>query len=612
MSERSQVRSNQLITTYGPGAMVDLPDKSVIVAGLHEWRYKLDKLCIIKEPRLAAKVGRLLGRPTVELRSPPPSEDLRFEKGQVQPAVTGYVFPHWFIVQNTSKTKDGHRRRRLVHRDRLKGNGRFHDPDEKKDKSVVPIRFVRACCKGHVGDVDWQGFVHRNAKVCLQDLWIEERGTTGDLSEMWIVCECGDNRCMREAAQHDMNPLGLCNGSRPWLDDRDVFCGESNRLLLRNASNAYFPQILPVISIPDSMAETDVVVLEQWDNFLQFVKTEERLNEERQRPLLTQLLAPFSNVEILASIERVRNGQAAAAVARSVKDIEFEALARAKAEATTDQPDGDFFARRLEPARWQAPWLSALEKVVLVHRLREVTALVGFTRFDSAGPDVSGELDIEVERAPITYDNPKWIPAIENRGEGVFLQFRKEAIEEWLAREKVQHRTDQLQAGFDAWLKDHPGVQVTFPGTAYVMLHSLAHLLITAISLECGYPASSLRERIYAPIPGRAEMTGCYGILLFTGSSDAQGTLGGLVYAARDIKRHLSRACQLATLCSNDPVCSSHIPGHGSVEQLSGSACHGCLYISETSCEQFNRYLDRSLVVSTIEQLGCEFFTQAS
>jgi hypothetical protein len=117
-----------------------------------------------------------------------------------------------------------------------------------------------------------------------------------------------------------------------------------------------------------------------------------------------------------------------------------------------------------------------------------------------------------------------------------------------------------------------------------------------------------LRERIYAPVAGGSDMSDCYGILIFTGSSDAQGTLGGLVHAARDLKRHLIRACQLGSLCSNDPVCSSHTPGQGSVEQLSGSACHGCLYISETSCEQFNRYLDRSLVVSTIDRLGCQFF----
>jgi hypothetical protein len=610
MSERSQLRSNQLITTFGPGAMVDLPDKSVIIAGLHEWRYKPDKPCIVKEPRLAAKVGRTLKPPrlTMELRCPPPAEDLRFQRGQVQPAVAGYIFPHWFIVQKTEKTKASHRRRRLVHRDELKSNGRFPDPDEKKDKSVVPVRFVRACCKGHVGDIAWRTFVHRGEKPCQMPLWVEERGTSGDLSEIWIVCECGDVRCMREAAEKDTHPLGKCNGSRPWLDDKDISCDQWNRLLLRNASNAYFPQLLPVISIPDSMAEVDVVVLELWDNYLQFVKTAERLDEERQKPALTERLKPFTNQELLASLERIRSGEAAAAVARSVKDVEFEALARARAEAATDEPDGDFFARVLDPSRWQAPWLAMIEKVVLVHRLREVTALVGFTRFDSAGPDISGELDLDVERAPLI-DNPKWMPVVENRGEGFFIQFRKEAIEEWEQKKPdVKARKETLAAGFQAWLKDHPDIKAPFPGIAYMMLHSLSHLLITAISLECGYPASSLRERIYAPNPKNAEMNGCYGILIFTGSSDAQGTLGGLVHAARDIRRHITRACQLGMLCSNDPVCSSHTPGQGSVEQLSGSACHGCLYISETSCEQWNRYLDRSLIVSTIERLGCEFF----
>jgi len=43
------------------------------------------------------------------------------------------------------------------------------------------------------------------------------------------------------------------------------------------------------------------------------------------------------------------------------------------------------------------------------------------------------------------------------------------------------------------------------------------------VALECGYPASSIRERIYA-IPSVG-----YGVLLYTGSSDAEGTLGGLI-----------------------------------------------------------------------------------
>lgn len=609
MADRAQLRSNQLISTFGPGAMVDMPDQSVIIAGLRGWNYKADKPGIIHEPRLAAKIGKLQNppRPTIELRCPPPAEDLRYQKGHTQPGVKGYIFPHWFIVQKVEITREKHRRRKLVLRDKIESNGKVKDERNVACLSVVPVRFVRACCKGHVGDIDWRRFAHKSGQICMMDLWFEERGTTGDLSELWVVCECGEKRCLRDAADRESKSLGKCNGSRPWLDDIDPNgCDQTNRLLQRNASNAYFPRLLPVISIPDSVGAVDKVVLERWDENFSLVESLGDVARERKRPSLTEKLQLFTDAALWESVQRIKAGNFGGAVERSVKDVEFEALVNAPAAAATDMPDGDFFARLLAPDRWQAPWLSAIERVVLVHRLREVTALVGFTRFDSAGPDISGELDINVTPAPLI-DDPKWIPAVENRGEGIFVQFSAEAIASWREKPEVKERSDELNAGFKKWLKDHEGSKAVFPGVAYLMLHSLSHLLITAISLECGYPASSLRERIYAPIPGKDEMKDCYGILIFTGSSDAQGTLGGLVHAARDIRRHLTRACQLGSLCSNDPVCSSHRPSQNSGEELAGAACHGCLYISETSCEQFNRYLDRSLVVSTIDRLGCEF-----
>jgi hypothetical protein len=197
----------------------------------------------------------------------------------------------------------------------------------------------------------------------------------------------------------------------------------------------------------------------------------------------------------------------------------------------------------------------------------------------------------------------------ENRGEGIFIQFKGAAIKAWEDRAEVNRRAKEIEGAYNRTNASTQSKAASFPGAAYLMLHSLSHLLMTSISLECGYPSSSLRERIYAPNPDRAEMTGCYGILIYTSSSDAQGTLGGLAAAARDIERHLRRACEMGRLCSNDPVCASHRPGEGSLDSASGSACHGCLFISETSCEQFNRFLDRSLVVQTIENLGCEFFT---
>ena len=135
----------------------------------------------------------------------------------------------------------------------------------------------------------------------------------------------------------------------------------------------------------------------------------------------------------------------------------------------------------------------------------------------------------------------------------------------------------------------------------YILLHSLSHLLLTAVSLECGYPASSLRERVYAR-PGH------YGILIYTGSPDTEGTLGGLVQAGREAPKHLRRAIELAALCSNDPVCAYHRPTEHDHQLLNGAACHGCLLIAETSCEQRNEFLDRALVTATVEALGAEFF----
>ena len=158
-----------------------------------------------------------------------------------------------------------------------------------------------------------------------------------------------------------------------------------------------------------------------------------------------------------------------------------------------------------------------------------------------------------------------------------------------------------LFRGFELWKADREGSSRQIPGLPYYMLHTLSHLLMTAIALECGYPSSSIRERVYASSRG-------FGILIYTGSSDAEGTLGGLVETGRSIRDHLHKALELASLCSNDPVCACHEPGQHDPLLLHGAACHGCLLISETSCEQQNDFLDRALVVPTVESGAAALF----
>jgi len=591
---KPQIRSSQLITTFGPGAMVDLPDDAVIIAGLDQWRYsKHSPVPVIEEPRLQRKLETLLGVQGISLRTPPPA----IEERGFTPDIAAYRFPEWFIVQHPQITSKGYRSRRLVHLNDLERR-KFRDDDGRR-YAVVPVRFVRACRRGHVGDIDWHAFVHGTDGGCRRELFVEERGTSGDLDSIWIRCACGAQRVMSQAARLDLRALGSCNGARPWLGPGTrERCGEPNRLLIRSASNAYFPQLLSVISIPDTAEEVDRAVSALWDRYFAAVETAEQLAFVLKMPEVAQHLEDFTREKVIDAIQRVRDG--GSVEDRLVKEVEFEALSEASEEIGTDEPEGDFFARSLPEEAWKAPWMEALERVVLVHRLREVVAQVGFTRFEAAAPDIQGELDMEVQRAPLALD-VSWLPAVENRGEGVFLQFRGDAVEAWLSKPAVCRRDTVLQQGFNYWLADHEGSRRQYPGLAYYMLHSLSHLLLTAISLECGYPASSLRERVYAS-PGQ------YGLLLYTGSPDAEGTLGGLVEEGRRIKYHMRRALDMGALCSNDPVCAFHAPTEHGHQPLLGSACHGCLLISETCCEQHNDFLDRALVIPTVEATGAEFF----
>src|SRR6266446_9065385 len=179
--------------------------------------------------------------------------------------------------------------------------------------------------------------------------------------------------------------------------------------------------------------------------------------------------------------------------------------------------------RRLPEHAWRRSKRSdGIQAVIQLHRLREVRALVGFTRFEAVTPDIAGEYETDVQRAQIALE-PQWFPAVENRGEGVFVQLRPGAVKSWLTRPAVKPRLDALASGHQRWMKDRKS-QRPFPGGPYVLLHTLSHLLIQSLAMRCGYPASSIRERIYADGPADR-----FGILLYTGSPDAEGTLGGLV-----------------------------------------------------------------------------------
>ena len=400
--------------------------------------------------------------------------------------------------------------------------------------------------------------------------------------------------------------LGRCDSSQQWLGPAtapDERCTESSRLLIRTASNAYFPQKLSVISMPDRGQALHAAVGRIWDSHLQVVHDRAMLTQSSRESPKWRRLWPASTTRRLWKRSSPGRAGQDGPPQRKIKVAEFELLSCGQPTIGKNEHDSVFYAEDYPKDQWKTDLTKDLERVVIVHRLREVTALVGYTRFDYISPDIDGEFDLNL-RPGETGHQHKLGPCHREQGRGPVSpvqQGRDGSMEAAIRRRRAGRRNSSEVWNSGAWNRTF---KVEFSSVPLTSCFTRSRICcINAISLECGYPASSIKERIYAN-----EDQG-YGILLYTACADSMGTLGGLANAAKSIGHYLKAALEMGQLCSNDPICAQHDAGDANERRyLQGAACHGCLLISETSCELFNDFLDRSFVVPTVACLGAEFF----
>ncbi|KQN40835.1 hypothetical protein ASG37_03445 [Sphingomonas sp. Leaf407] len=618
---RPTLRQSQLITGFGPGAMVDLPTRSVIIGGLDLWHMReRGSWRPIHEPRAVAVLetllragGRLDDGVRLSLRTPPAHDEGANGRAD-PPGIEARIFPAWFVARDAEVVGDVRRRRLVRWRDlNPRGRADFVDDDGRR-KAVTPIRFVAGCRKGHLQDIDWTFAVHIGSPDrCAQPLWLEEQGTSGSPAATRIVCDCGAALSLRDA--QTKGRFGPCRGRRPWLrTDEPGGCSEDLRFLTRTATNSYFPQVLTVISLPAAEDELTRLIEQHMDAIGWVERTAEMAIARRANPAVGAALAGWSDAEIVGRIGQLRaTGQQN--LDKAPKVAEFDLLASGLAEIGSDHAEARLHARTLPREAWDGnrARLAPIASVVSVHRLREVSCLYGFTRFEAAPTAIDGDLEelyLAVEGAALA-DHLEWLPAVEQLGEGIFLRFDPAVMRDWLSRPEVARRHDLLYRGWDRWRDGQiGGDRLRFPTLAYYAIHSLSHALLNEIALECGYPATSLKERLYALLDPDGER---YGLLLYTASTGAGGTLGGLTAVVPRLGAIIERALDRLALCSGDPICTEHDPdSHMDERALSGAACHSCLLVAETSCEARNLYLDRTLATATVLDHGAALFGQAT
>lgn len=596
------LRRSQVITIHGPGAIVDFRSGgagiSVVAAGLDQWDERAAPAGLahpqtISEPRLEKELG------VDGFRLPPVARQTRpGEFAKDAGSLVGARFPTWLQCPNCHLLRPAH-----------KWTANPGDPalqcatcSRPKDPShVVPARFVVACPYGHLNDFPWHYWLGGHAESCTRkgDLKLEGGATAGLAGYVLSCTECGNRRSMEGCFGTEWLQAIPCEGRRPWLAAEPEECPTTKpghkrgsadlpSVLQRGASNLYFSVLESAIDIPPWSEALQKRLGIYWSKLVKADDAKlKRLIEDLELDALTEMPTDKLLVEIKKRRARLESPE------RNLRLEEYEQLTRHEKPHETQE----FAIRPAEPPRELQRWLG---KVVQVTRLREVRALYGFTRIQ---PPL-GRKDKRL--AKIAASPKNWLPAVENRGEGIFLALNREALNRWESLENVRARAALRHAAYAADWKRRGG-EGPPPRTIsarFLLLHGLAHALIRQLSLDCGYSSASLRERLYADT-GTFDMAG---LLVFTASPDADGTLGGLVRQGEpeSIVRLLENGLAAMSWCSSDPLCIEGI--HTLTDPLSGAACHACLLAAETSCEEFNRLLDRALLVGTPKDPSLGFF----
>ncbi|MEV6157793.1 DUF1998 domain-containing protein [Nonomuraea sp. NPDC052129] len=640
-------RPSSLLYTYGPGSIMDLPNFTVMPAGLDDWERiwaRRDGVPEIKAPRLREVVRMMLGTTDVQLRPHPwqPKRSNRSAEGD-DLGVPSRIFPQWmrctgcdmlgglaqFEYTNTHPFRPDLAIFEHVGCPGRRGEKRQKQTSGKKSRRpAVPARYLLVCEQGHLDEFPYDHWVH-HWQACPEAerpvLKMTDR-TAGKGASATIQCAaCQARRPMNEA-QNDRRKLPGCRGRHPHLDAfEDNECGLETRLMLVGASNLWFPATQSIIVMPETKDEQatsraddvrtalgeDLADAATWPkSALRRLLGSQGIDlsgdsDDELDALLVAAAQPVVTVERQA--ERLRDWDPVDLLVPEWIYLQKDPLG----PGHRDEASGLVLSWRDRDAHLP----KKITRVLAVEKLRKVNALVGFTRVD----DMDRAGDLPSRLVPLTRKRPKWTVATEDRGEGIFLQLDEAAVADWeghvlKSRLWAAHR-DANRRNF--WRRFSETAKSVEPDSRlkpprYWLVHTLAHVIIREAAMTCGYGAASLSERLYA-WPAAEGRPPSAGLLICTTASDSDGTLGGLVQLSQPerLAELVNGALYRAERCSSDPICANRTP-RDNEDFLHGAACHCCAMASETSCERANRFLDRRFLLDLPCGEGLGFFDHVS
>lgn len=603
------LRRDSLISPWGVGAIVPFPhDESLMVAGLDWWFDKYHSFAdfTVIDERLSKRLGGKL------LVMPPDFRKYSQDKNHAWMRIPAVRFPHWHycpVCGNMKELGSSGQKERCSGEIKISGRETYCSKNRSKNKKnpyLVPERFIAVCKKGHIEDFPIMEWVHKRSNKTITSSCKLVRSTGGNsasLSGIRYTCTCGATATMNGAfGWGALEQIGHnCQGKRPWLgDNQNVECGEKLLVLQRGASNVWFADVMSSVYIPwlpKYKNENTKECIDKGVKKFSSSRTNGKIDEESIRLYVSKYKdfeedEDIDEEQAITEIITTLNNQEKEDDPQTDDEYrkqEFDVLT-----ATVGKPEDELYVKNYTIDKYQN--LGFLKSISLVHKLRETRVFCGFRRIEPDGECDSA--DISIKKIP-------WLPAIKNSGEGIMFEFDQEKLIDWSKKEKIIERTKTIEQN----LKNSGKLEKEILNPVYVLLHTFAHCLINTLASESGYSNASIREKIYCSKYVNNETPKMAGILIYTASGDSEGSLGGLVRQGTPgrIENIITRTINEAKWCAADPVCIQST-GQG-LYGCNLAACHNCTLLPETSCENKNMYLDRGLMIGTLNDNTIGYFS---
>lgn len=591
------VRFSHLTSYSGVGAIVrGAEDKLMVLVDTRYWTDKEGNKASVAIPYVT-RISQALGI-SKELRMPPTAqEDVnKGIKGSYLPAV---LFPTYAVCKKC---------RSLHNNPWRKQDNKFKERIYCNCNGVLEQGvWCIVSDQGYLDDVPWHAVCHKNYQgICAPDYQaIYLKLTTDSNGKNIVKCtRCGST------AFYEKQQLGFIGKQQPWIYTEAVELEERSRIDIVevNSPSAYLPEQEKALVIPpESRISKETVVDSLFNNSTALRELKSIKMPLGKKRIIKQLATQYRCAveDINAAIEQIDNGYPNFDSILTTGDLLGDEYKAFLTPLDNVRDDEDFVTEH-KIKEWQnlqgevqeqhlLALLSMIEQHIIVRRLREIVIFKGFKRGINDGeeeqplvpPDIFGKSD--------------WLPAIELFGEGVFFTLNEGLLSEWENLPAVKKRADEVVQRYEkSALTLGDDIIIT---ARFILLHTLAHLIVRELESAAGYPAASLNERVY-----HSRDQNMAGILIYTAVPDVVGSLGGIIDSTqpREFLKLLNGAFKHAEWCSLDPVCSEH-QGQGP-GWLNRAACHACVLVPETACDYGNVFLDRIFIKGS-EESGIPNFT---